>query len=54
MTPTYRLLLLLLGPTLISAIAVAFPFARSWIVGADIALLVVVFLDLLTLPDAGL
>ncbi|MCB9557117.1 MAG: DUF58 domain-containing protein [Deltaproteobacteria bacterium] len=50
MTPTYRLLLLLLGPTLISAIAVAFPFARSWIVGADIALLVVVFLDLLTLP----
>jgi uncharacterized protein (DUF58 family) len=49
-SPTSRLLLLLLGPALIGLLAPLYPFVKTWVLLADAVLLGIVLLDALTLP----
>jgi uncharacterized protein (DUF58 family) len=49
-SPTSRLLLLLLGPALIGLLAPLYPFVRTWVLLADAVLVGIVLLDALTLP----
>ena len=53
MSPTGRLLLLSLGPCLISLLIPVYPFVKLWVLLADAALVAIVALDALTLPGRG-
>lgn len=50
MSPTRRLLLLLVGPALLALFAVVFPSVLPWVLMVDLVLLAVALLDLLSLP----
>jgi len=49
-SPTGKLLLLLLGPALMGLLSPVYPFVTTWVLVADGALLAIALLDLLTLP----